>query len=144
MSWSYNPGASTRDWVRFRIGDTDTTDQLLSDEEINAALSDEGNQYAAAAVCAEAIAGTFAREADKSVGPLSISASQKAAMYAKLAQRLRAQVGRKVAPWLGGRSQDDVDTAKADTDRVDPAFEVGQWDLPGSADTEDTLSDSFK
>lgn len=144
MSWSYNPGASTRDWVRFRIGDTDTADQLLSDEEINSALTREGNEYKAAAVCADAIAGKFAREADKRVGPLAISASQKSERYTTLAAQLRSEVGRRVAPWLGGRDQDDVDAAKAETDRVHPSFEVGMYDLPGAVETEDTWSDSFK
>ena len=39
MTWSYNENLSTdRDKVRFRIGDTDTDDQLLSNETIDAIL----------------------------------------------------------------------------------------------------------
>ena len=84
MSWSYaNPSVSTRDWVRWMVGDTDSTDELLQDEEIDAAVSDEGNKYRAAATCARAIASKFSRQADKKVGPLSISASQKAERYEK-------------------------------------------------------------
>ena len=36
MTWSYsgNPGASDLDHIRFLIQDTDTTDQLFSNEEL--------------------------------------------------------------------------------------------------------------
>lgn len=128
MSWSYYAGGGTRDWIRFVIGDTDEDDELLQDEEIDAALSNEGNKYAAAAICADAIAAKFAREADKTVGPLSISASQKGERYLKLADKLRKQTGRRVAAWAGGISESEKRTAESDTDRVDTSFKRGQFD----------------
>ena len=133
MSWGYNPTLPTaRDWVRWRIGDTDSTDPLLTDEEIDAAVALEGNRYLAAALSAESIAAKFAREADKRVGPLAISASQKAQTYTKLAKRLRTEIATRVAPYAGGISQDDIRTVESDTDRVPADFAVGFQDTPGT------------
>ncbi len=133
MSWSYNPThAAARDWVRFRLGDTDSTDQLLADEEIDAAIATEGNRYLAAAICAEAIAGKYARDSDKRVGPLAISASQRAKTYITLAKRLRTEIATRVAPYCGGISQDDIQTVEDDTDRVPADFAVGFQDTPGT------------
>lgn len=145
MSWSYVPGASARDYVRFLIGDTDSSNELLQNEEIDTALSNEGNKYAAAAVCADALAGKFSDEADKKVGPLSISASQKADKYQKLADRLRAQIGRKVAAWAGGISESEMRDAEKDTDRVDTSFKRGQNDSDEThpADSRWTESESW-
>lgn len=98
MTWSYsgNPASSNKDEVRFLIGDTDTTDQLLSDEEINYTLVESGSNYQAAHDSAYAIASTFARMASsKSVGDLSLSFSDRAASYYQVADRmLQLQVRR--------------------------------------------------
>jgi len=89
MTWSYDPSLPTdKDKVRFRTGDTDETDQLLQDEEINYLLSETTNVLLAASRAAKAIAAKFARQADKSVGSLSISLSQKAQAYMALAADL--------------------------------------------------------
>ncbi|HEY0838998.1 MAG TPA: hypothetical protein VGD74_02310 [Vulgatibacter sp.] len=80
MAWSYsgNPGASTKDEVRFLIGDTTEGDPLLSDEEIAYLLeqADDSAPRAAVAACEASIA-KLAREADMSSGATSISASQR-------------------------------------------------------------------
>jgi len=61
MSWSYDSSALEKalNWVRFRIGDTDTDDQQLSDEEIGALLAFYDDRYLAAADSARAIAAKF-------------------------------------------------------------------------------------
>jgi len=45
MTWTYsgNPANSSSDAVRFLIGDTDTTDQLISNEEIAYLVTVHGN-----------------------------------------------------------------------------------------------------
>jgi len=89
MTWTYDdPSANDRDKVRLLIGDTDQTDQLLSDEEITYLLDEWGTVYLAAARAAKVIAAKFSRQADKSVGDLRISLSQKAQMYMSLANDL--------------------------------------------------------
>jgi len=89
MVWSYNSELTTdKDKVRFYIGDTDQTDQLLQDEEINSLLTKTTNVLLAAVHAAKAIAAKFSRQADKSVGDLRISLSQKAQTYMALAADL--------------------------------------------------------
>lgn len=78
MAWSYsgNPAASAKDKVRFLCGDTDTTNQQITDEEIAFLLTEwNSDAYMAAAFACEAIAGKYQSKADmsKSVGDLSIS-----------------------------------------------------------------------
>ena len=144
MSWDYDPTHKVaRDWVRWRIGDTDRTDQLLTNEEIDAAIATEGNRYLAAALSADSIAAKFARKVDQRVGPLAISASQKAEAYRKLAKRLRTEIATRVAPYASGISQDDIRTVESDTDRVPADFAVGFQDTPGtrSAAEDERLGD---
>lgn len=91
MTWTYsgNPASSTKDAVRFLIGDTDTDDQLLSDEEINYTITITGNVYESAHDCAYAVAASFARMAtSKSVGDLSLSYSDRAASFYQVADRM--------------------------------------------------------
>lgn len=75
--------------VRFTIGDTDSTDPLLQDEEINFVLSQKTTVLAASISCCESISAKYARMADYSLGPYSIKASQKAERYKQLAKELR-------------------------------------------------------
>ena len=95
MTWSYsgNPASSNRDSVRFLIFDTDTNDQLLSNEEIDYVLTKETNVHMAAAMCAEALAAKFARDIDRSVIGMSANPSRRPEFYLDLADRLRDQVG---------------------------------------------------
>jgi len=89
MTWSYNSALTTdKDKVRFYIGDTDQTNQLLQDEEINFLLTEITNVLLAAAYAAKAVAAKFSRQADKAVGDLRISLSQKAQTYMALAADL--------------------------------------------------------
>lgn len=140
MTWSYasgSPGSVDLDWVRLRIGDTDTSDQLLQDEEIEALVTSEGNRHMAAVVACETIAAKFARHADKTVGKLSISMSQAAERYLSLADRLRSDVtmdSGSGGPYAGGISRSDKEADETDTDRVSPAFSVGQFDPHTSVD----------
>jgi len=144
MTWTYtSPLSGDRDRVRTYIGDTDTNDQLLSDEQIIYALDEEATVRAASALAAEWIAALFSRKADKSVGDLSISYSQRAAQYMALAARLRGRSARVVLPYFGGISKTTKDTREDDTDRVEPAFTVDMLDNPtATSATDETDSDA--
>ena len=105
MTWSYSgdPSSSNLDQVRFLIGDTDTTNQQLSNEEINFLLTAWNNvTYLAAAEGCMAIAGKYQNKADfsRTVGDLSITTMyQKSAdgMHIR-AEHLRNQAVRDVPP----------------------------------------------
>lgn len=86
MTWTYsgNPGASDLDEVRFLIQDTNTNDQLLSNEEINYLLAAYGDPYSAAVAAVVSLIGTAARQEEESKKVADLSLSRKAG--ARLAQ----------------------------------------------------------
>ena len=99
FSYSGNPSSSSLDLVRFLLQDTDSTDVLLSNEEINYLIATWTNPYEVARVGAETISGQFTRLADstsKSVADLSISKSysNKASQYRELAIQIANQRAR--------------------------------------------------
>ena len=102
MTWSYSgdPSASEKDAVRFLIGDTDTDDQLLSDEEITYVITESGgSKYQAAHDAAYAIASKFSRMAQsKSVGDMSISYADRAQAFFMLANELLELGARREVP----------------------------------------------
>ena len=63
MAWTFDPAAIEADlnWVRLRIGDTDTNDQQLSDETILTLLAEHNDRWLAAAAAARAISAKYAR-----------------------------------------------------------------------------------
>ena len=77
MAWSYsgNPGASDLDLIRFLIQDTDTNDQLFSNEELTYLNTTYGDPYSAAiaAVTSLIAKGSRVAEESKTVGDLSLS-----------------------------------------------------------------------
>lgn len=137
MAWSYNPtllATSALFRVRFLCGDTDTTDQQVQDEEVTFALSKEQNveDLAAALIC-EHLATRFSRDASKTIGSLSVTASERAKAYAERAADLRAgaQSGAGVSTvFCGGLSISGKQTLDDDADAVQPNFAVGMDDNP--------------
>jgi len=94
MTWSYsgNPGNSSLDAVRFYIGDTDETDQLLVDSEINFILESETNPMKAASTACDIILVRLSREVDYTIGPESVKASQKLDNYLKVKAALEKRI----------------------------------------------------
>jgi hypothetical protein len=133
MSWSYSgdPASSDKDLVRFLLRDTLSTDQLLSDEEVNYLVATWVDPYEAARNGALTLMAKFVRQADlsRSVGDLSISESfgGRAAEYQALAESIAEQRNRlaPAAPWVspGNLQQTDV---RPDLKQSD--FRLGQFD----------------
>lgn len=142
MTWTYGgaPGttsaATRRDAVRFLVGDTDTSDQQVTDEEIAFALSQTADDvYSAGAVICRGISGKYARLVDTSFETVSSSYSQRATHYADLAARLSKEAKRLGSvglgvPTAGGMSISGMQGVDDDTDRVPPAFRVEQFTNP--------------
>jgi hypothetical protein len=117
--------------VRFLVGDTDTSDEQLTDTEIAYCLSRAGTSVLLAAVYAcEGIAAKYARKVTKSVGDLSIQYSDLQKHYQDLASSMRRECGRAAVPVAGGISIARVDAVEADADRVAPTFTVGMLTNP--------------
>jgi hypothetical protein len=96
MGWTYsgNPQSSTKDAIRFMVGDTVEASPLLQDEEIYFALGEVSNNiYRAASNVCYNLAAQFtglAQQESKSVGGLSLSKSygDRAQRYERLAKDL--------------------------------------------------------
>jgi hypothetical protein len=138
FTYSGDPSTSTRNYVRFLLNDTDSTDALFSDEEITYVINEwSGDAYEAARELAEILIARFARLADstsKSVGDISVSESysSKIAHYQQLANSLLLRKMRKSPPrpWANAdalKSTDDRTTTDFNTD-----FSMGQMDNPNS------------
>jgi len=93
FSYSGNPASSDLDEVRFYSQDTDSDDQLLTNEEITFLINTwkplyESNIYVAAIVC-ETISAKFAREVAYSADGVSVQASELQQKYNLLSESLR-------------------------------------------------------
>lgn len=140
MTWTYSgdPSSSARDAIRFLTGDTDTTDQLLTDEEIawvnleasGISTTSTAAVYDAAYRCCLGIASKLARLADKQIGDLRVSLSQKAAGYIKQAQELKALAMREggvPVPYAGGITISDKEIDQDNSDIFAGWFASGQF-----------------
>lgn len=136
MTWTYSATDLSTDLARVRlmIGDTNTNDQQLSDEEIDFWISNSAGVMWAAAQCCRSLAAEYARRVDKSIGPASLTVSQRQKHYHDLALHWESQAARFTAiePYAGGISVSDKDTVEGDSDRVTPSFAIGWDDNPGS------------
>lgn len=147
MSWSYSPSdlntttASGRlNSVRLLVGDTDSNDQLVQNEEILFGLSQANNNvyYAAAWVC-RTIAAKFSRLVDTQLsGALSADYSTRSKQYQQLAVQIEAQgkktSGKSLGVFAGGLSVAAVTVVHEDPDRVKPSFTIDKFDNAEAAD----------
>ena len=156
MTWTYtgdlptDPATATtaqkRDWIRVAVGDTVSTNPLVTDETIASALAEtvaSGGTvtwallYGAAATTAERIAALFpAQKASKlTIGKTSVEYVSNAEAFRTLAMELRRKARSKVpiTPFFGGVSVADNQTAAADSSRVQPRAYAGEDGYPGGS-----------
>ena len=135
MAYTYSgdPANSSRDWVRFKVGDTDMDDGQLQDEEIDALVTEKAHKALAAASCAEALSNKYALIAMRSNDQ---SCAEAAIGYQKLADRIRSEAAREgsAVPSLPSRSIDDKDATLDDTDRVRGRFFRDQHKVQAGSD----------
>jgi hypothetical protein len=139
VTWTYganpydpdlNASGSKIDAVRLEIGDTNEADQLLQDEEITYYLR-HPLLYAAAYAC-EAVSAKYARQVDKMVGRLRISATAKAQQYRDLSAMLKRRAALGTGIYAGGLSVNDKQSTEQDSDRVAPVFTRTTQEYPGT------------
>lgn len=134
MTWSYSgdPGASDLDRIRFLIQDTDTTDQLFSNEELTYLNTTYGDAYSAAiaAVTTLIAKGSRVQEESKTVGDLSLSVKSGAlvAQWEALLRHLKAERFRlnPAAPIINANAI--VPTVERVEEDESTDFVVGQMD----------------
>jgi hypothetical protein len=147
MSWSYDPTNLDTDTssgrlnvVRLLVGDTDTNDQQIQNEEITFALAQTNDRvYFAAGWAARTIASKYSRQVNTQIdGALSADYSDLAAQYAKLAEDLEYQ-GKKAGGILnvaaGGITISDVNAVRENTNRIEGSFRRDQFKNPPSYET---------
>lgn len=147
MTWSYDATDLDTDTasgrlnsVRLLVGDTNTTDQQLQDEEINFSLSQTNNNvYSAASFCAGLIASSYSRKVTTELdGQLMAEYSDLSKQYRSLARDLKEK-GKSfgnggLGILAGGIRVSVIDTVRADTDRVTPAFRTDRFRNPQNQD----------
>jgi hypothetical protein len=147
LSWSYDvsdlnttTSSGRINTVRLLVGDTDTSDQLVQNEEITFALAQVGDNvyYAGSWVC-KAIAAKFSRMVTTTLdGALSANYSDRAKQYQQLSLQIEAQgkktSGKSLGVYGGGISVTAVAAVREDSDRIKPAFTIDQFDNSGAAD----------
>jgi len=149
MAWSYdatNLGTASEaeriNSVRLLVGDTDTNDQQVQNEEITFALNQTNdNVYYAAAWAARSIAAQYSRRVTQNLsGALSADYSDLQDHYTSLAETLEHQ-GKKTGAVLGikagGISIATVDNVRQDTDRIAPSFRRDRFRNPPSYSGDD-------
>lgn len=141
MAWSYDASnlntttASGRlNTVRLIVGDTDSSDELIQNEEISFALGQNSNNvyYAGSLVC-RLIAAKFSRLVDTTLdNAISAKYSTRAKQYQQLAIQIENQAkkssGKSIGVFAGGIFKTDMYSADQDTTRVQPAFGIHQFD----------------
>lgn len=134
MTWSYSgdPSTTDKDAVRFTIGDTDTNDQQIQDEEIDYLLVTFLTVVSASIAAAEALCAKFSRLVDEVTGDLSRKCSKKAEAYKALAKQLKDRADdltfNNPIAFAGGVSCADIENREQDTDRFPDIFQIGDFD----------------
>jgi hypothetical protein len=139
FSYSGDPDSSSLDYVRDQIGDTDEDDPILTDEEINKAISDNSVLLLASANCARKIGARFSRKVTKNIsGVMSINYSDLAKQFFALADQLKKQAKMDV------RFQGTAPAVERVTDTLvfPERLETGEEKLPGWHDTHAQIIDT--
>ena len=147
MAWSYDPTdldtttASGRlNTVRLLVGDTETLDQQVQNEEITFGLSENGdNIYYAGPWIARAISSKYSRKVNTSLdGALSADYSDLAKQYKVLADDLEYQgktSGAVIGVLAGGITKSGINAVRANTNRVEGSFRRDRFKNPPSYET---------
>lgn len=138
FTYSGDPSTSSRDQVRFLLGDTDGSSPLLQDAEIDWLLTQEHHIFLAAARAADTIAAKFTSEVNVSADGMSFNAKDIGDNYAKLAERLRAThkaTQRYGIPYVGGILVSEH--GHTDHDVVPHSFTSHMHDNPGGGHDEE-------
>lgn len=128
FTYGGDPSVSTRDAVRFHLGDTDRKRPLLDDREVEFALTKHGNEFVAAALCAESLQGKFSSRANVTVGGVSKAFGSIAQAFADKAKQLRREASKSAVPRAPALSISEKRAADLQTDDVQPEFRIGLGD----------------
>ena len=135
MAWSFNESLTTdRDKVRLRIGDTDTNDQILSNETIDALLTEHSSDVMLATIsCVRAIIAKYARNMTRGAIGMTADMSVFVAHYQELLSDLIKQNrGNSGVRYASAFSDSRKEAIESDSNFIQPFASVGMTDYPGS------------
>lgn len=147
MAWSYDPTdldtttASGRlNTVRFLVGDTDTNNQQVQNEEIEFSLAQTNDDVnAAASYVARTLASKYASKVTVEVdGQVKAQYSDLYNHYRSLADKLDYQAkkfGGQLGILAGGISKTRIGTVRSDDDRPEAAFRRDRFTNPPDTDS---------
>jgi hypothetical protein len=122
--------------VRFLVGDTDSSDYAITNDNVSFALTQAGDDvYLAAAICARALAGKYATYVDTKFESVSSDYSNLRDNYYALATQLEKQSKKYGTrglglPAAGGLTYSDIRANDLNDDRVQPKFKQDQFANP--------------
>lgn len=134
-TYSGNPGASTKDELRFLVGDTGAAVPMqLTDEEINWQYSKTTPGIGAAAIALVRRLMALNRSlVDQSVGDISISYSQRlAALEATLNELIQDPTLGALTIGVGGVTRQQIVEQNSDPNAVQPPVKRDQFTMPGT------------
>jgi hypothetical protein len=139
MTWTYSNTSLSSELSRVRllIGDTNTQEQLLTDEEINYFRGAYGDVNLAAAHCCIAIIAKLARDTTRSALGMSDSRNEIIRTYEDTRDRLLAMHSGLAEMTSTGDSVSAKETLTDDTDRVQPLFDRGRWNNATAIDQDE-------
>ncbi|MFH1738822.1 MAG: hypothetical protein ABIH23_07420 [bacterium] len=115
--------------VRSKIGDTNSADQFLTDEQIEEELSENGDSVPHAIVsCIKLILAILARKPDRSGARFSSTRSQLFQHYKDMLASMEASLASSAGPSWSEHTESDADDMEDDDDFVQPSFKVGRDD----------------
>ena len=129
MSFSYDVDDldTELNQIRLYLGDTDSDDPLLQDEEIALMQDEHSTLKKRIAACCRLICAALARDVDYRLSLLSEKASVMYDRYKALAERFES-MGSASYPWAGSILAADKESNESDTSLVKPRFKIGQMD----------------
>ena len=145
MAWSFDESLSTnRDKVRLKIGDTNTNDQILANETIDALLTEHSSDVMLTTIsCVRAIIAKFSRELSRGAIGMSADMTVFVAHYQDLLSDLIKQNrGNSGVRYKSAFSDSRKETIENDDDYVRPFAAVGRDDYPGSGQNTPGSDDS--
>lgn len=133
MTWTYDASDISTDLakVRTEIGDTNSNDHGLSDEQIQYFIdASPGALEGAVFRAARALYAKWIRDVDRSNIGMSVQRSQKLTHLETLMKDLKATRNWGAIPYCGGISIASKESLEGDTDTVQPSAKRGQFDNP--------------
>jgi len=129
VTFTYSSTSISTDLAKVRtlVGDTNSNDPLLTDEQINFFLAETADIYLAAAnAVRRGILPQLARRIDRTGTGFSATRSQMSQHYRDLAADLESKAYLGLEVTFGGTSTSDADNLESDTDFIQPTFQSGQ------------------